>query len=156
LSLSVADVGSPLHGFAAEIRRAAQQGVEFMQALRWFSRSGAAVGESSALTEAVAQEQQRLLDKCPTGVDVRCNIARSLPAVAVESEALHQVLRQVLENARDALPSGGTIALTTRTTELTESDYRQLYGGARPGRFVELQVADTGSGFSAEALDRLF
>src|SRR5262249_6128905 len=30
LSLSVADVGSPLHGFAAEIRRAAQQGVEFM------------------------------------------------------------------------------------------------------------------------------
>jgi CheY-like chemotaxis protein len=156
LSLSLLGPDSPIRPYVAEIHQAARRGAELTQALRWFGRRGSADGETSSLAEAVAREYERFRKACAPSVEVRADVSDALPPLAVDGESLRQALRQVLENARDALPTGGVIVLAARTRDLIESDCRQLLGDPRPGPFVEVQVADSGSGFSSEALDRLF
>src|SRR5262245_39250763 len=128
LSLSLLGPDSPIRPYLAEIHQAARQGAELTQALRWFSRRGLAGGESSSLAEAIAREEERFRKECGPAVELRIDVSDALPRVAVDGEAVRQALRQVLENARDALPSGGVIVLTTRTRDLVENDCRQLLG----------------------------
>jgi len=75
------------------------------------------------------------------GLAVVCRLAPALPPLTVDPLRLRQALGELLENARQAIPAGGTITITTRR-------------GAPPHRCVELEVADTGPGFEAEARAR--
>ncbi len=76
--------------------------------------------------------------------EVRLDLAASLPPVEVDLAQLETALLNAAFNARDAMPGGGTLTLTTR----------HLPGEG--GGEVMVEVADTGSGMSAEVLDRAF
>lgn len=156
LSLSLLSPNSPAYQYTTELHQAARQGADFTQALRWFSKRGTSKGESSSLADAVKHEVSRLRQVGVEVVELHCTLADDLPPVAVESEALRQVLRQVLENARDAVSGRGSISLDAQARKLTEADCGLLYGDAWPGLFVELVIADSGGGFTAEAQNRLF
>src|SRR5262249_25067907 len=69
-------------------------------------------------------------------------------------EPLHHVLGNLLDNAREAVPSGGTITVSARRVELTRADVSELFGNSNSGPHVEVTVADTGPASSAEALRR--
>src|SRR6516225_9416806 len=56
LSLSLLSLNSPAYQYATEIQRSAQQGADYTQALRWFSRRVSVRDVASSLAEAVAQE----------------------------------------------------------------------------------------------------
>jgi CheY-like chemotaxis protein len=64
---------------------------------------------------------------------------------------LDQVLVNLAINARDAMPTGGTLSVATRAVALTNPS-----PGLSAGRYVELLVADTGQGMSREVLERAF
>jgi two-component system cell cycle sensor histidine kinase/response regulator CckA len=66
-----------------------------------------------------------------------------------------QVLTNLAVNARDAMRLGGTLTIATNTIDIDEV-YAGGHPGLKPGRFVELQVTDTGTGMSAETLQRVF
>ena len=156
LSLSLLSPNSPAYEYTKEIQRSAQRAAEFTQSLHWFCRRDARRGQATCLTDAIAEEQQRLLRHCPAGVAVRMQVADHTPPVAVEGEALRVLLRQVLENARDAVAGSGTITLTARVTQLGDGECTALLGDPRLGEFVEIIIADNGCGFSAEGRQRLF
>jgi len=78
---------------------------------------------------------------------------RGLYAVADRSQ-LCQVLANLVANARDAMPGGGT--LTVSANEL-EADAKFRFGVVpQPDRFVQISVRDTGRGIPAEVIDRIF
>jgi two-component system, cell cycle sensor histidine kinase and response regulator CckA len=58
-------------------------------------------------------------------------------------------------NARDAMPNGGSVTVSTRTVVI-EDDKPLSSPEARPGKFVSLEIADTGSGMDATTIDRIF
>jgi signal transduction histidine kinase len=59
-------------------------------------------------------------------------------------------------NARDAMPGGGTLSVTTDTVDLAEGDPDLAQAALEPGAYVRITVADTGVGMSAETLERAF
>jgi len=79
----------------------------------------------------------------------------NLPPVIADPGLMEQVLNNLVMNARDAMPKGGTLKLSTAGVRL-ESSHGPLHEDARPGTFVCLTVADTGSGMSPEVEARLF
>jgi two-component system, NtrC family, sensor histidine kinase HydH len=93
----------------------------------------ALVAEAAQLAKGQATDQ---------GVIIDLNLASDLPAVAMSAPAMLQVLRNLTTNALQAMPDGGTLLLTTRTTSVR--------------RRVEVTVADTGPGLSSEVRDHLF
>ena len=76
------------------------------------------------------------------GIHVRTRLDRNLPRIAGDPTALEQVLMNLLFNARDAMPTGGTVQIDTSTDP------------AHPGG-VRLVVSDTGHGMSPEILSKL-
>jgi CheY-like chemotaxis protein len=156
LNLSLLGPDSPTCRYAQEIHQAAQQGAEFTQTLRWFSKRGGKSEHVCSLGNLLPAETLRMEQSGSSGVQWRIESAEVTPSVAVETDALRVLLRQLMTNAREAIPGAGFVTLATRSLTLGEAECRRLIGDAQPGSFVELSVADTGPGFSAEAKSRIF
>ena len=79
-------------------------------------------------------------------VHVLTELAESLPVLRADGAALQRVMINLLNNAIDAMETGGTITVTTKLTELPES--------LRRG--IAVEVTDTGAGIPAELLPKVF
>ncbi len=78
-----------------------------------------------------------------------------LGQVLTDPGQLEQVIMNLVVNARDAMPDGGTIKIETATCEAM-APITHAQGHVPPGRYVTLVVQDTGCGMSPETLTRIF
>ena len=91
------------------------------------------------------------------GEDITCvlSLSEGIESVKADPGRIEQALLNLAVNARDAMPEGGTLAISTSIVELDEL-YARQHIGARPGRFVMLAVSDTGCGMDPETRTRVF
>ncbi len=87
-------------------------------------------------------------------VSVVTNLSPAVDAVEVDQGSFDQALVNLLINARDAMPGGGRLTVTTRNVVLSEPEAQRK--NIAPGAWVEVEVADTGEGMSPETLSRIF
>ena len=88
-------------------------------------------------------------------VELTTTLAADAGRVLVDRNQLHQVLVNLLVNARDAMPGGGKLLIETRNSELDEF-YAQAHPGARPGSYVMIAVSDNGTGMDEPVRSRIF
>jgi PAS domain S-box-containing protein len=79
----------------------------------------------------------------------------NLPPVVADPALVEQILRNLILNARDAMPSGGAVTVSTSGI-LVDEDHIRNHEEARPGTFIRLTVADTGCGMAPEVQEHLF
>ncbi len=97
------------------------------------------------LLQRLLGETVRLHFEAPTG----------LPLVEADAGMIEQVLMNLAVNARDAMDQGGELSIRITSEEVDETTAAANPRG-RPGRFVCLQVSDTGCGMNAATLARMF
>ncbi len=68
---------------------------------------------------------------------------------------MEQVIMNLALNARDAMPEGGVLTITTKNDEIKESDCK-LNPEAKPGKYVVIKVSDTGTGIPKEKIGKIF
>ena len=85
---------------------------------------------------------------------ITCNCAEALPDIKADGGQLEQVLLNLCMNAKDAMPNGGELVLTTSSTYI-ESRHSQYYD-LPPGPYIMCSVSDTGTGMSKEVQERIF
>src|ERR1019366_4265121 len=78
------------------------------------------------------------------------------PPVLVDAVSLENVLLNLAVNARDAMPQGGSLMISTRLSNLEESYPPVQAEELKPGRYARIAVSDTGHGMSPETLERAF
>ncbi len=88
-------------------------------------------------------------------ITVQFDHNQELPPVEADSGMLEQVVLNLVVNARDAMPKGGQVTITTRVTEIDLDSVRH-HSERRPGKFITLAVADTGTGMDEKTLKRIF
>jgi len=91
----------------------------------------------------------------PRSLTISTAIPKDLWAINADPTQLHQVLLNLSVNARDAMEDGGTLTVTAENVTLDEH-YARLHIDARPGRYVALAVADTGTGIPRGILEKIF
>ena len=156
LALSQLAPNAASRRYLEEGYRATQQGVQLIDQLRLFSRRNAATSASASVIAVVRKEQLRLVEAWGASPHLEVALPVELPGVALDPELLRQALGQLLDNAREAIVGEGRITVSARATQLSATDCLELYGNPSPGPCVEVTVADTGCGLSAEARQFLF
>ncbi len=120
-----------------------------------FSRRDAGTPGPLALGAHVTRTAQLLRRLLGDSVELALRIRSEQTAVLVDPGQVDQILLNLVINARDAMPRGGTITIEVDDAEVC----RPPAGGwsnARSGRHVCISVADQGSGIAAAAMDHLF
>jgi PAS domain S-box-containing protein len=88
-------------------------------------------------------------------IDLRIDLPDDILAVEADPTQIEQVLMNLAINARDAMPAGGTLSVTLRRTVADEA-FARAHQPMTPGRYVLLDVTDTGTGMSPETQARAF
>ena len=120
-----------------------------------FSRKQAMQSQPVALNDLIGNLTKMLKRVVPEDIRLKCRYAVPLPFIQADPSMLEQVLLNLVVNARDAMPKGGQLLITTEGTSVAEA-YAQTNREARTGEFVCLTVFDTGTGIAPEHLQRIF
>jgi two-component system cell cycle sensor histidine kinase/response regulator CckA len=145
----------PLRAKVEQITRATDRAAALTGQLLAFGRKQVIQPRVLGLDELVAGMAEML--RRLIGENVELVIRRSPSAVHVcaDGSQLEQVVMNLAINARDAMPRGGRLTITTRTAEIDEA-FARNHAGARPGSYVALDVSDTGTGMDPEAQAHVF
>jgi PAS domain S-box-containing protein len=138
-----------------ELDVTAQRAAALTRQLLMFSRRSVLEIKVLDLNDVVAnllKMLSRLLGEDNTLVFER---KTALPAIEADAGMLEQVLMNLAVNARDAMPKGGRITLSTEAVQF-DSDLGLSNPDRRAGRYVCLSVCDTGMGMDEETLKRIF
>jgi signal transduction histidine kinase/GAF domain-containing protein len=144
-----------LHGDVEEIRKAAARAADLTRQLLAYSRRqvlAPKVLDVNAIVSGLNGMLRRLIGE---DITLATTLDPTLPAVKADPSQLEQVLLNLVVNARDAMPRGGTVTLATATGSLAAGALAPNVPEL-PGRFVEVSVTDTGTGMSADTRAHLF
>jgi len=107
------------------------------------------------LRHLILEVQQIIKETFPKSIQLDTDIAPQLWPVLGDATQLHQVLMNLVVNARDAMPDGGTLSITAENIWL-EENYTRLHLDASVGAHVGIAVSDSGTGIAPEIVDRIF
>ena len=155
LTLNELPAETRLRGHVEQIARAGARAAGLTAQLLAFSRQQESHPELLDLNEAVVESQKMLARVIGEGVELTRSLAEDLGTVLADRGQVDQVLLNLIVNARDAMPSGGKVTVTTRNAELS-APARGTYGMAPPGDYVVVEVADTGVGMDEATQARIF
>jgi len=136
-----------------EIEKAAERAVGLTRQLLAFSRRQVLQLKVLDLT-AVLEGMERLLRRL-IGEDVELSVSAEGPLyVRADPSQMEQVILNLVVNAREAMPTGGTVVLEARERVLDDREAHRL--GVEAGWYVVLSVRDTGHGMDADTKARIF
>lgn len=146
---------SPLANIAKQLTATAERGSSLTQGLLAFSRKQDSNPVVMDLNEILDRIQQLLLRLISADIDLEINmIAQKLPVMA-DSVQIEQILMNLATNARDALPNGGSIVITTEIVSL-DSDFVLARGFGQPGEYAMLTFSDNGLGIDSDIVKHIF
>lgn len=147
--------GSSQRELVDEIDNAVNRASALTRQLLAFSRRQVTEPRVIDLNQVVNETRKMLRRMVGEDIILTTSLEPDLGHVRADPGYVVQVLMNLAVNARDAMPRGGSLSLSTRNVTLT-ADATRGHPGAKPGRAVELTVADTGSGISLEIQHRIF
>jgi PAS domain S-box-containing protein len=140
---------------AEAIRAAAERAASLTRQLLAFSRQQQLTLRPVDLNNAVSSVTALLRRVIGEEIHLDLHLDPHVPHVHADVAQLEQILMNLAVNARDAMPTGGTLTLETRTVALDDT-YAGLHIEVSPGTYVMLSVSDTGVGMDRATRARVF
>jgi PAS domain S-box-containing protein len=138
-----------------ELASYAVRGSSLARQLLLFSRPRAMQKKVVDLNATVAAFVPMLQRLVGAGVSLKFDPAPALPRFKADATLVEQVVMNLVVNARDAMPDGGSIAILTAAHE-HQAAAGKPGAGAKPGMYARLSVVDSGSGMSEKVRKRIF
>jgi signal transduction histidine kinase/CheY-like chemotaxis protein len=139
---------------AQEIIKAADRAAELTRQLLAFSRRQVVAPRVVALDRIVANTEHMLRRLIGEDINLVTDLTPAAGRALIDPSQIEQVILNLAVNARDAMPTGGTIQITLNSVEFGNAcaPHRSLAAGP----YVQLAVADTGCGMPKEIVSRIF
>lgn len=138
----------------AQIRRAAERAASLTKQLLAYSRRQVLEARVLDLGACVVDLSDMLRHTVGEDIALSTDLSRTVVPVRVDRGQLEQVLLNLVVNARDAMPSGGALYISTRNRLIEARKAAPL--GLVSGTYAEIAVTDTGTGMSDEVREHLF
>jgi PAS domain S-box-containing protein len=148
-------VGDPAHRHAEEITKAGHRASALIRQLLAFSRKQVIQPVVLDLNTATREFEKMMHHLIAEDIDISFKRSLDLGLVKIDPGQVEQILMNLVVNARDAMPQGGSLRIETANVELDETYSRQNVN-VNPGPYVMLSVSDTGCGMDEKTQLRIF
>jgi signal transduction histidine kinase len=150
--LKLTDADDPRGEMLKQIEAAAGRATLLTRQLLAFGRRQVLEPRVIDLNQTISALEQLCRPLVGENIELVWSLAAELPAINADPAQIEQVLINLVVNARDAMPAGGTLVL--ETARASSGETRALEAGSSP--FVRLSVKDSGAGMSPEVRARIF
>lgn len=137
------------------IQKSTQRAIDLTKQLLGFSRHQAKRVTSSHINQEILEMENLIARSVTPQVEVEQILAPDLWFTLIDPGDFQDALLNLIINARDAMAGPGKLSLQTSNCVL-DSHYCSLTPGAKPGKYVQLSVSDTGQGIEPEYKERIF
>ena len=151
----MAEQGSEHHDNQGQHRKAGERAASLTQQLLAFSRRQVLEPKILDVNTVVSDIERMLRRLIGEHIELKTRKEADLWKVRADPGQIEQAILNLVINARDAMPNGGTLAIQTNNTSLDEA-YASKHLPTQTGEYVEVAVSDTGSGITDEVMARLF
>ena len=136
------------------LESSARRGADMVKQVLTFARG--VDGERALLqTRHLLKEVGKIVGETfPKTIQLKTDFVENLWTIMGDATQLHQVLLNLAVNARDAMPNGGTLTISASNEILDASP--DMANSVKPGFYVLIKVADSGTGIPKEILDKIF
>ncbi|WP_414566165.1 PAS domain S-box protein [Anabaena sp. CCY 9613] len=139
----------------AIIEKNARRGADLVKQVLSFARGFKGERTILQIKHLIAEITLIAKQTFPRSIEFVLSIPEDLWAISGDVTQLHQVLMNLVVNARDAMPDGGKLTISAQNIFIDEA-YTRMHLDAKVGDYIMLTVADTGMGMSPATLDRIF
>jgi PAS domain S-box-containing protein len=139
----------------ASLDSSTQRGAQLVKQILTFGRGVKGERIPIGLRNVVREVELLIRETFPATIQFESGASASLWPVVGDPTQIHQVLLNLAINARDAMPNGGKLTLTLENVVIDEAT-AALNSEIRPGSYVRIQVADTGTGMTPKVVERIF
>jgi CheY-like chemotaxis protein/two-component sensor histidine kinase len=146
---------APLQTEVNHILAAADRAVTLTQSLLTFSRKTPIETKPISLNSIIRRIEKLLVRFIREDIELTSTLGAEELIVMADPAQIEQVLINLVTNARDAMPKGGRVRISTETVEL-DQEFVRVHGYGTPGRYASLTCSDNGSGMDKETAQRIF
>ena len=144
------DPRSELGDLLEEAEKASSRAKDLTQQLLTFAKGGAPIKKSASLPELLCDSSAFAVRGSKAALELK--LPDGLWPVEVDEGQISQVIQNLVINAEEAMPDGGTISIEAENVVVEDSEVP----GLAPGHYVRVTVTDEGVGISEENLGRIF
>jgi PAS domain S-box-containing protein len=141
--------------FATEALQAALRGADLTKRLLAFARRQPLRPERATVNDLVSNITTLLKRTIREDVEIILELGDDIWPIVIDPVQLESSLANLANNARDAMPGGGKLIISTSNRQLDE-DYATLHAEVHPGDYALIEVSDTGTGMPPEVASRIF
>ena len=144
-----------LRPYVHQIVASSERAADLTQSLLAFSRKQRITLEPQTVNGVVASTAKLLRRLLPEDIEIAMNLTDEDAFSLLDVTQIGQILMNLATNARDAMPHGGSLTITTERARLDEN-FKKAHGFGQPGEYVRLSVSDTGTGMDERTMERIF
>lgn len=145
----------PSPALLASVRSSVNRGAGMLRQLLTFGRGIAGERQPLAVSRMFDEMGRIVASTFPKSIQFESRPAHNVSSILGDATQLHQVLLNLCVNARDAMPHGGRLVLSADDLVI-DSTNREAWQDAAPGRYVLIEVADSGTGIPTEQMEHIF
>lgn len=149
------DADNPLRHFAEQIIASSERAANLTQSLLAFSRKQVIHPKPVNVNGVISSVEKLLRRLIGEDITLSTELSERELCVLADSGQLEQMLINLATNARDAMPGGGELTISTKYVEIDDGFIRRR-GFGRPGKYVCVSVSDTGSGMDDKTREKIF
>jgi two-component system cell cycle sensor histidine kinase/response regulator CckA len=145
----------PLRAYVDDMVRSAEKAATLTRSLLAFSRKQRIILQAQDVNDVIRAAVKLLERLVSEDVVIRLDLADEKLVAPLDEALLDQVLMNLASNARDAMPTGGSLIIKTEKAVLDDK-FREAHGFGQPGVYALISVSDSGFGMDASTMERIF
>jgi PAS domain S-box-containing protein len=137
------------------LESSARRGSDIVRQILAFARGMEGERALIQLRHVASETIAMIKQTFPKSIKVKEDIPKDTWTIFADATQLQQLIMNLGVNARDAMPDGGTLAISAENKNIDEQ-FARTHIDAMPGKYVKFSVRDTGTGMPPEIVDRIF
>lgn len=156
LALRKLEQDSPILNRLETAKKAGARGAELTQRMLAVARRQPLMPKPNSIKAIIEELGDMLPRTLGPDIEMTYDIKSGVPNVLVDRSGLENVILNLAINSAHAMPNGGKFSITSKVSQLTKTDAVVEHETMNPGTYVQISIADTGIGMTAETLSRAF